>query len=245
VRQLQASVGQTEGGLREKEEQVRRCEAYIDGMEAKLSAHQDYIQTLEASLQEEMSRHAPMYGAGLENLSLPELQTLARIHDEGLRQVRLMQQQRQQQQQQDGLGGVAALDIPAPANPGPGVTPPAAGPEGGGGACPPAWGLRPWPRVCRGSLLHWAPSLGLLAPRPAWARLAWEWACAPCWPTGWQRQGSRAQLPLLLRLARGVQPMAGWAPGPLGVNCWRWRELVVVSCALSSANACGPNASAF
>ena len=55
---------------------------------------QNYIQTLEASLQEEMSRHAPLYGAGLEALSLSELETLARIHDEGLRSVRLLQQQR-------------------------------------------------------------------------------------------------------------------------------------------------------
>jgi hypothetical protein len=63
-------------------------------MEAKLHAHQDYIQTLEASLQEEMQRHAPLYGAGLEALSLNELSTLERIHDEGLKQVRALQQQR-------------------------------------------------------------------------------------------------------------------------------------------------------
>ncbi|XP_024360999.1 uncharacterized protein [Physcomitrium patens] len=94
VRRLTQTVGQTEGGLREKEEQVMRCEAYIDGMESKLHACQNYIQTLEASLQEEMSRHAPLYGAGLEALSLSELETLARIHDEGLRAVRLLQQQR-------------------------------------------------------------------------------------------------------------------------------------------------------
>lgn len=56
---------------------------------------QDYIQTLEASLQEEMSRHAPLYGAGLEALSLSELDTLSRIHEEGLRAVRNLQQQRQ------------------------------------------------------------------------------------------------------------------------------------------------------
>lgn len=40
VRRLTQTVGQTEGGLREKEEQVMRCEAYIDGMEAKLHACQ-------------------------------------------------------------------------------------------------------------------------------------------------------------------------------------------------------------
>lgn len=49
-----------------------------------------------------MSRHAPLYGAGLETLSLSELETLARIHDEGLRSVRQLQQQR-------GAGGAELM----------------------------------------------------------------------------------------------------------------------------------------
>ena len=73
---------------------MAQYKAYIKNMEGKLVAHQEYIQTLESSLQEEMSRHAPMYGAGLEALSLPELDTLARIHDEGLRAVNSLQHQR-------------------------------------------------------------------------------------------------------------------------------------------------------
>ncbi|KAK8482512.1 hypothetical protein V6N13_031240 [Hibiscus sabdariffa] len=92
VRRLTQTVGQTEGEKREKEEQVARCEAYIDGMESKLQACQQYIHTLEASLQEEMSRHAPLYGAGLEALSMKELETLSRIHEEGLRQIHALQQ---------------------------------------------------------------------------------------------------------------------------------------------------------
>jgi predicted nuclease with TOPRIM domain len=40
VKRLRQTVGQTEGGLREKEEQIIRCEAYIDGFEAKLNACQ-------------------------------------------------------------------------------------------------------------------------------------------------------------------------------------------------------------
>ncbi|XP_077237945.1 uncharacterized protein LOC143879445 isoform X2 [Tasmannia lanceolata] len=92
VRRLTQTVGQTEGEKREKEEQVARCEAYIDGMEAKLHACEQYIHTLEASLQEEMSRHAPLYGAGLEALSMKELETLSRIHEEGLRQIHVLQQ---------------------------------------------------------------------------------------------------------------------------------------------------------
>ncbi|KAL0311759.1 UNVERIFIED_CONTAM: hypothetical protein Sradi_5575200 [Sesamum radiatum] len=87
VRRLTQTVGQTEGEKREKEEQVARCEAYIDGMESKLQACEQYIHHLEAQLQEEMSRHAPLYGAGLEALSMKELETISRIHEEGLRQI--------------------------------------------------------------------------------------------------------------------------------------------------------------
>ncbi|KAK8602582.1 hypothetical protein V6N13_057786 [Hibiscus sabdariffa] len=94
VRRLTQTVGQTEGEKREKEEQVARCEAYIDGMESKLQACQQYIHTLESSLQEEMSRHAPLYGAGLEALSMKELETLSRIHEEGLRQIHALQQRK-------------------------------------------------------------------------------------------------------------------------------------------------------
>ncbi|KAK4853811.1 hypothetical protein QYF36_015009 [Acer negundo] len=92
VRRLTQTVGQTEGEKREKEDQVARCEAYIDGMESKLQNCQQYIHTLEGQLQEEMSRHAPLYGAGLEALSMKELETLARIHEEGLRQIHTLQQ---------------------------------------------------------------------------------------------------------------------------------------------------------
>ncbi|XP_057477174.1 uncharacterized protein LOC130764897 [Actinidia eriantha] len=94
VRRLTQTVGQTEGEKREKEEQVARCEAYIDGMEAKLQACQQYIHSLETSLQEEMTRHAPLYGAGLEALSMKELETLSRIHEEGLRQIHALQQRK-------------------------------------------------------------------------------------------------------------------------------------------------------
>ncbi|KAK4718059.1 hypothetical protein R3W88_016397 [Solanum pinnatisectum] len=92
VRRLTQTVGQTEEEKREKEEQVARCEAFIDGMESKLEACEQYIRQLEGSLQEEMSRHAPLYGAGLEALSMNELETLSRIHEEGLRQIHVIQQ---------------------------------------------------------------------------------------------------------------------------------------------------------
>ena len=39
-----------------------------------------------------MTRHAPLYGAGLEALSMQELETISRIHEEGLRQIHALQQ---------------------------------------------------------------------------------------------------------------------------------------------------------
>lgn len=94
VRRLTETVGQSEGEKREKEAQVTRCEAYIDGMEAKLQACQQYIQSLETSVRDEMTRHAPLYGVGVDALSLKELETLARIHQEGLRQIHSIQQRK-------------------------------------------------------------------------------------------------------------------------------------------------------
>lgn len=69
-----------------------------------MRAHQEYIQTLETSLQEEMSRHAPLYGAGLDLLSASELQTLARIHSEGLDEIGALLSRKQQEQKKLELG---------------------------------------------------------------------------------------------------------------------------------------------
>jgi hypothetical protein len=42
-----------------------------------------------------MTRHAPLYGAGLEMLTPSELETVAHIHELGLSEIRDIQQQRQ------------------------------------------------------------------------------------------------------------------------------------------------------
>jgi hypothetical protein len=94
VRRLTQTVGQTEGEKKEKEDQITRCEAYIDGMESKLQVCQQYIHTLETSIQEEMARHAPVYGVGVEALSLDELETLTNIHERGLRQIHAIRQRK-------------------------------------------------------------------------------------------------------------------------------------------------------
>ncbi|TVU29248.1 hypothetical protein EJB05_20806, partial [Eragrostis curvula] len=109
VRRLTQTVGQTEGEKKEKEEQVARCEAYIDGMESKLQVCQQYIRTLETSLQDEMARHAPLYGVGVEALSLDELEALANIHEQSLRQIHAIQQRKGSSHL---LGGTSLAHIP-------------------------------------------------------------------------------------------------------------------------------------
>ncbi|OEL27172.1 hypothetical protein BAE44_0011808 [Dichanthelium oligosanthes] len=109
VRRLTQTVGQTEGEKKEKEEQISRCEAYIDGMQSKLQVCQQYIQTLETSLQEEMARHAPLYGVGIESLSLDELEALANIHEQSLRQIKAIQQRKGSSHL---LGGPSLSHIP-------------------------------------------------------------------------------------------------------------------------------------
>ncbi|XP_062219641.1 uncharacterized protein LOC133919293 isoform X2 [Phragmites australis] len=109
VRRLTQTVGQTEGEKKEKEEQIGRCEAYIDGMESKLQVCQQYIRTLETSLQDEMARHAPLYGVGVEALSMDELVTLANIHEQSLRQIHAIQQRKGSSHL---LGGPSLAHIP-------------------------------------------------------------------------------------------------------------------------------------
>ncbi|CAL4968263.1 unnamed protein product [Urochloa decumbens] len=109
VRRLTQTVGQTEGEKKEKEEQISRCESYIDGMQSKLQVCQQYIRTLETSLQEEMARHAPLYGVGVESLSLDELESLANIHEQSLRQIKAIQQRKGSSHL---LGGPSLSHIP-------------------------------------------------------------------------------------------------------------------------------------
>ncbi|XP_021276357.1 uncharacterized protein LOC110410806 isoform X2 [Herrania umbratica] len=91
VQQLKQSLGQIKREKQEKEEEVEHCKTYKDELKVALNTCQQYIQSLRASLQEEMLRHAPLYGYGLENLSMKELETLSGIHEDGLREIRAIQ----------------------------------------------------------------------------------------------------------------------------------------------------------
>jgi hypothetical protein len=86
---------------------------------------QQYIQTLESSLQEEMARHAPLYGVGVESLSFDELDALANIHEQSLRQIKAIQHRKGSSHL---LGGPSLSHIPglfsSPPSPSMAVGPP-------------------------------------------------------------------------------------------------------------------------
>lgn len=55
---------------------------------------QTYMSSLEVALRDEMLQHAPLYGVGLDDMSMEELDALSSIHEEGLRAIHTLQQQK-------------------------------------------------------------------------------------------------------------------------------------------------------
>nr|CAB3450363.1 unnamed protein product [Digitaria exilis] len=93
------------------EDELKRYSAETQTREEirKSLENEQYIRTLETSLQEEMARHAPLYGVGVESLSLDELEALANIHEQSLRQIKAIQQRKGGSHL---LGGPALSHIP-------------------------------------------------------------------------------------------------------------------------------------
>lgn len=91
VQQSELGEAKRLGTSKEQAKALADTERKNAALQNQLQESQNYIKELETQLQEEMSRHAPLYGANLDQLSLEELDTLARIHDEGLRQVQQIQ----------------------------------------------------------------------------------------------------------------------------------------------------------
>jgi hypothetical protein len=54
---------------------------------------QKHIQFLENAHREEMEQHAPLYGVGLESLSMESLENLLRIHEDGIKNIHALQHQ--------------------------------------------------------------------------------------------------------------------------------------------------------
>lgn len=80
-----------------------------------------------------MSRHAPLYGVGLETLSMQELETLSRIHEEGLRHILALQQRKGSSNPLVGSHSLPPpLGLYVTAPPVAGGVPPSVLPTGGG-----------------------------------------------------------------------------------------------------------------
>ncbi|XP_022729174.1 uncharacterized protein LOC111284647 isoform X2 [Durio zibethinus] len=91
VQKLKQNLGQIKREKQEKEEEVAHCKTYIDELKVELNNCQQYIRSLQVSLKEELLRQAPLYGYGLENLSMKELEILSSIHEDGLRKIHAIQ----------------------------------------------------------------------------------------------------------------------------------------------------------
>jgi hypothetical protein len=70
---------------------------------------QQCIRALETSLQDEMAQHALLCGVGVEALSLDELEALANIHEQGLRQIHAIHQRKGSHH---FLGGTSLAHVP-------------------------------------------------------------------------------------------------------------------------------------
>ena len=95
---------------------------------------QGYVTSLETNLKEEMTRHAPLYGANLETLRDSELDTLIRIHDDGIKRIQAIFAHRQEQQD-DSAGQAVSASVTASLGLGPSLpVPGAAAPVGSASA---------------------------------------------------------------------------------------------------------------
>lgn len=68
--------------------QVGKHESRVKELEASLKERTTYVSGLEAQLREEIMRSAPLYGSNLDRMSAAQLESLARIHERGLKQAR-------------------------------------------------------------------------------------------------------------------------------------------------------------
>jgi len=77
-------------------EQLAAAKTYIGQLEGKVNQLQSHASGLQAAVSEEMNRHAPLYGVGLESLMDSELNTIMSIHEDGLHRIQTIFAQRQQ-----------------------------------------------------------------------------------------------------------------------------------------------------
>lgn len=71
--------------------QVAKLNERVKGLQAACSEQQQQTSQLETQLREEVSRSAPLHGLHLDRLSVPQLDSLARLHERGLKQAKALQ----------------------------------------------------------------------------------------------------------------------------------------------------------
>ncbi|OMO57699.1 TRAF-like protein [Corchorus olitorius] len=91
IQQLKQNLEQVRQEKQEKEDEVARYKTCNDELNMQLNNCQQCIQSLKLSLEKEMLLHAPLYGVGLQDLSMNELEILSGIHEDGLRSIRAIQ----------------------------------------------------------------------------------------------------------------------------------------------------------
>ena len=70
--------------------QVSQGKSYSDGLERKLRSNQQYLANLEARLQHEMVKAAPLMASNLDALPTAQLQQLVHAQEEALKRARSM-----------------------------------------------------------------------------------------------------------------------------------------------------------
>ncbi|OMO81238.1 TRAF-like family protein [Corchorus capsularis] len=91
IQQLKQNLEQVRQEKQEKEDEVARYKTCNDELNMQLNNSQQCVQFLKLSLEKEMLLHAPLYGVGLQDLSMNELEILSGIHEDGLRNIRAIQ----------------------------------------------------------------------------------------------------------------------------------------------------------
>lgn len=63
----------------------------LKGLQAACNEHQQQAGLLESQLRDEVARSAPLHGMHLDRLSLAQLDSLARLHERGLKHAKALQ----------------------------------------------------------------------------------------------------------------------------------------------------------
>jgi hypothetical protein len=102
-----------------QQDEFGRLEAYASSLQGKVKAQAEYVSSVEARLQEERKKAAPLLGMHLEELSSQQLAALARLHEEGLHRAQTMLANRYQEEGAEAVATAAANLVTGSSSPKP------------------------------------------------------------------------------------------------------------------------------